>query len=270
MNFQAITPPEVLKPFVRFIWTLESDSADNSTFAPIADGCPGIIFQRSEKGTFHDERSQQLPGIFLYGQTTTPEKMHLTGKVSTVGIILNPHALKSVFGFDADELTSSCTDLDFIGNKKASRLSEQLLNAASTAEQVDILSSYLFAQIQKNRNLTDDTMLHAVNQIIQSGGGVTLKELQAKLQVTERTFERRFKQSIGISPKLFGRICRFQVSLKQLRKNDYDKLSDIAYENGYADQSHFIRTFKEFAGFSPYTFKKQSNELVQNFPLLTK
>jgi len=94
-----------------------------------------------------------------------------------------------------------------------------------------------------------------------------LKDLQQKLRMTERSLERRFKQAIGISPKLFGRICRFQVSLNQLRKDNYDKLSDIAYENGYADQSHFIRSFREFAGVSPFDFKKQSNELVRNFPL---
>jgi AraC-like DNA-binding protein len=50
-----------------------------------------------------------------------------------------------------------------------------------------------------------------------------------------------------------------------LRNNHYHKLSDIAFENEYADQSHFIRAFKEFAGFSPYRYRQQSNEVVENF-----
>lgn len=62
--------------------------------------------------------------------------------------------------------------------------------------------------------------------------------------------------AIGISPKLFARISRFQESLYQLRAGKYDKLSDVAYENEYFDQSYFIRVFKEFTGFSPLQFKK--------------
>jgi AraC-like DNA-binding protein len=100
--------------------------------------------------------------------------------------------------------------------------------------------------------------------IHQSDGNISLKNIQKDLQLSERSFERRFKQCVGVSPKLFSRICRFQASLAQLRKNGYNKLSDIAYENEYADQSHFIRAFKEFAGFSPVQYQKKSKEVVEN------
>jgi len=90
------------------------------------------------------------------------------------------------------------------------------------------------------------------------------------LLLSEKSFERKFKQGVGISPKLFSRICRFQAALNQLRNNHYRKLSDVAYENGYADQSHFIRAFKEFAGFSPQQYRLQSHEVVENLPELIK
>ena len=70
---------------------------------------------------------------------------------------------------------------------------------------------------------------------------------------------------MGVSPKLFARISRFQASLSQLRNNDFNKLSDLAFDNDYADQSHFIRSFREFAGFSPHQLRKQSVELLENF-----
>jgi AraC-like DNA-binding protein len=69
---------------------------------------------------------------------------------------------------------------------------------------------------------------------------------------------------VGISPKLFSRICRFQATLQQLRTNGFDKLSDIAFEHNYADQSHFIRSFKEFAGVSPFQYQKQFEEIAEN------
>ncbi|MNY79127.1 DNA-binding transcriptional regulator ChbR [compost metagenome] len=69
---------------------------------------------------------------------------------------------------------------------------------------------------------------------------------------------------------LFGRICRFQASLNQLRAQSYDKLSDIAFEQEYADQSHFIRNFKEFTGLTPFQFRKSIQETVENFPVLVQ
>ncbi|MNV73647.1 HTH-type transcriptional activator RhaS [compost metagenome] len=106
--------------------------------------------------------------------------------------------------------------------------------------------------------------------MIESKGLASLKGLQNQLQLSERSFERKFKQHVGVTPKMFSRICGFQASLSQLKKNEYDKLSDIAYGNGYSDQSHFIRTFKEFAGFSPYQYQKQADKVADNFPELIK
>jgi AraC-like DNA-binding protein len=107
-----------------------------------------------------------------------------------------------------------------------------------------------------------------LSRIAGSGGNLTVKELQSELNLSERSLERRFKQHIGISPKLFTRICRFQASLSQLRTNKYNKLSDVAFEQEYADQSHFIRSFKEFSGLSPYQYMNRSNEIVENFSAL--
>ena len=69
--------------------------------------------------------------------------------------------------------------------------------------------------------------------------------------MSERTFQRLFESNVGISPKMFSRICQFHSAFQQLDEGRFTKLSDIAYQNGYADQSHMIRTFKEFTNVSP-------------------
>ncbi|MBC7921441.1 MAG: helix-turn-helix transcriptional regulator [Ferruginibacter sp.] len=289
MRYERIHPPAHLKDYIRHFWILESDCVDPlpKTFGPVADGCPGLIFQQSEKGTFYDQKNKKLPNIFLYGQTTKHTEINSVGKFSTIGIYFYPDALKSIFGFDAEKLTNSCIDLGLLSDRQGFSLSEQLLNVAGrhpagrhsasrnggrhpapVVHQIELLSSYLFFQIKKNNVQTDETTQYILSQIIQSKGGISLKELRKNAQLSERSFERKFKQWVGISPKLFSRVCRFQASLNQLRNNNYDKLSDVAFENGYADQSHFIRSFKEFAGFSPYQYQKQSNEVVENFPQL--
>jgi AraC-like DNA-binding protein len=269
MNYRIILPPENLNPFVRYFWVLENSGAADSTitFSPLADGCPGIMYQQPDKGTFFLEKdNKQLASIFLYGQTIQPAKMVLTGKVNSVGICLQPHALQSVFGIDAHELTGTCVDLGLVQHKKERILQEKLLAAASIEEQINLISASLLKAAEQHSEKQDALTSFAISEITRGKGDISFAELQKQLQLSERTLERRFKQSIGISAKLFSRICRFQESLNQLRNNKYDKLSDIAYENGYADQSHFIRSFKEFTGVSPFDYHKQLKEVAENFP----
>jgi len=269
MDYRIILPPENLKPFVRYFWVLESNDTTvaQETFNPLPDGCPGIMFQPPDKGTFYlEEDAKQLPGIMLYGQAIQPAKMVLTGKLNTVGICLQPHALQSVFGINAHELTGKCVDLGLIQHKKEKNLQEKLVNAATIEEQINLLSASIVNTVQLTGDKQDIITKFAVTEIFRGKGEVSFDALLKQLQLSERTLERRFKQSIGVSAKLFSRICRFQESLNQLRKNNYQKLSDIAYENGYSDQSHFIRTFKEFTGVSPFDYKKELSEVAENFP----
>lgn len=272
MHYQQIQPPDCLKGYVRYFWTLENACTDGSlkTFRTLADGCPGLLFQQSGQGSLHDSQKNYLPGFLLYGQTTRCRELSTAGSFRTVGVYFQPHALKSVFGLDASELTDSCLDLTEWLPKQGFRLVEQLFATCSIPEQIRLLSEYLVYQIRKNEASATLTLSPALGHILQSNGRASLRALQKQLQLSERTFERKFKQEIGISPKLFSRICRFQASLQQLRKDDYNKLSDIAFEHDYADQSHFIRTFQEFAGFSPYQYQRQSREVVENFPELIK
>jgi AraC-like DNA-binding protein len=272
MKYQTFMPSETLKPFVRYFWALESRSVDNvpKTFGAIVDGCPGVVMVQSEKEAFCDEQNKKLSEIFLYGQTIKPVQFTSAGKFLAIGICFQPHALKSIFGFDAGELTNGCVDLNLVSHKKHDNISERLLSAPSLGDQIGTLSHYLTDRIKSNNRQVDETTKYALAQIVQAGGNISLKTLQQKLQLSERSLERKFNQAIGISPKLFSRICRFQESLNQMRKSNYDKISDIAYEHNYADQSHFIRVFREFTGFSPLDFKKQSSEVVGNFPQIMK
>lgn len=265
MKYSHIKIPYHLKDYIQSFWRLEDSSITPSPKAlkTIADGCPGIIFQHSEKGIFY-QNNKQLPTAFLYGQGTTHNTVHLSGQFSTIGIFFHPTALKTVFGLDANELTNSCVDLNTISVNQGFHLSEKLLNCVSINVQIETLSSFVFSQMQKNMKQVDERMQYALSKIIVSKGNISLKRLTETLNISERSFERKFNTYVGISPKLFSRICRFQTSLEQLKQNNFNKLSDIAFENEYADQSHFIRSFKEFAGVTPNQYQLQLYEAVEN------
>jgi len=267
LKYEQIAPPDYLRNYVRYFYLLESENKQPAvyTFTTIADGGPGVLFQPHTHGKY-SQNGKLLPELFLYGQSTTHVETSLDGKFATIGILFYPHALKSVFGLDAHELTDLCLDLNAEAGKEGYLLSEQLAGAPTVAARVDVLSKYLFFLVRKNSILTDSKMEYAINQIVQSGGSISLRDLHKTLGLSERSVERKFKQYVGLSPKLFARICRFQSSLLQIRSFKHDKLSDIAYENEYADQSHLIRAFREFSGMSPNEYQKQFNALAKNLP----
>lgn len=270
MVCKTFAPSPSLAGIVQKIWVLESGEADNSVkiFNPVSTGCPGIIFQQTERGMSCNGGITQLPVVFAYGQTVAPPKIEASGKLQAIGIYFYPHALNSVFGFNAHELTNSYADLNHILLENDSFLNEKLVNENSINEKIQLLSSCILKNQKKNNNNEDKLIKYCQQIITNSCGDASLKELHCYTQLSERSFERRFKAVVGISPNLFSRICRFQASLEQMRKATYKNISDIAYKYGYSDQSHFTRAFKEFTGFIPYKFMKHNNEIVENLPLM--
>lgn len=264
MQYELIPPPRPLDNYIRYCWRLENEtgSAQPNTLNVVADGCPGILFAQS--GEVHQD-GKKLPRVLLYGQSTEPAQLDLSDTFTVLGVCFYPDALKTLFGLNAFDLTDTCMDVAELPRVRDTQLFERLWQATST-NPFDILFAYLSAHLQRNDPATDPVVAQALDQIIRAGGNVSLKQLQSSLRLSERSLERRFKQNVGISPKLFARICRFQASLHQLKSRDYDKLSDIAFDSGYADQSHFTRTFKEFTGIRPEQYQQKASVLTENFP----
>jgi AraC-like DNA-binding protein len=97
---------------------------------------------------------------------------------------------------------------------------------------------------------------YSTDKIMLSSGKEILAEMLKELNLTERTFQRMFKKYVGVTPGQYRRICQFKLSFDQLRNGQFDNLGDVAYDTGFADQSHFIRSFKEFTDITPKEYKK--------------
>jgi AraC-like DNA-binding protein len=263
---QLISRYAILRPYLKNILVLEGceQVISSNSFRFYADGCPGIVFQQSVQGISLNDDLYPTASIFLYGQTLKPVHMTTQGRFRIIIFLLYPQAIRSILGIKADELTDTCLDLSLLPTNANIPLLEQISETDSVPEQIDAVSSFLVRMLQLNYSKTDRQLNFALHQIAISKGTVSLNELHKTLNISERTFERRFEQYVGISPRLFSRICRFQATLTQLKSRNYEKLSDLAFDNGYADQSHFIRTFREFTGFSPLKLHQYPDPFAEN------
>ena len=108
---------------------------------------------------------------------------------------------------------------------------------------IEMLDNYILMLITKVKS--DYLLIRAATElIIKDNPNRILKEIQDKLHIIERTFQRPFADQIGLSPVKYRRIVQFDKAFQQLNRSNFKSLTDIALNNEYADQSHFIRAFK--------------------------
>ncbi len=258
MGFQSIVPNTSISLFVKNIWVFEDKDRNLKTNLPFfADGYPGLMFQQTNSGLTVHPHDRTMPGIFLYGQTIKPIELEISGAYLLVIFQLYPFVLRALFNVIPQSINDNCYYLDgMMGGRGVMSLADKLQASDTIDDKIEIISELLLSFLEKKKQDFDDKIREAVVRIIRTKGQENMRTIATKSNLNIRTFERRFRSETGLSPKQFAKIIQFQASMEQLTVKDYSKLTDIVYQNGFADQSHFIRVFKAFTGKTPKAFKK--------------
>lgn len=256
MDYKEIQPHDDISLFVRSIMVFEGD-ADKKTVLPFfADGYPGLLFFESDKGLKVHPHDKQMPQFFIYGQTLEPLELVFETGYRMIVFQFYPFILKSLFNVDPKTINDNCYNLLELGDPNIRATVSRLKNTAFVDEWAGLITQYLFRVFAQKQKALDITIKEALLIISENLGQVAIAEVCGRIGVNKRTFERRFAAETGLLPKQFAKIMQFQSSLKQLSEKDYDKLTDIVYENGFSDQSHFIKVFKAYTGKTPKAFSK--------------
>lgn len=242
-----LKPNDKIAEYVERILVIDNYQITTPFSLPLfANGSPTLVF-KSTKGTIGNSSTTHLT---LFGQTILPEALTFTEDFTLIAYFFKPYSLLSIFGVTARELTDQPIDLNLLAPQKTAGLQGQLLNAHTTENMIGLLDNYISNLISNAKN-NCPIIKYASTKIAQHPSKEVLIWVQKELHITERTFQRMFEKNIGIAPNLYRRICQFNSAFQQLNNRNHCKLSDIAFENGYADQSHYIRAFKEFTNLTP-------------------
>jgi AraC-like DNA-binding protein len=251
MTGNSYIPTKKIADFVDSILVVENNDVKKIFSLPLfANGKPTLLFQTT-KGTIKSNSNY----LTLFGQTILPEQITFIENFTLIAYFFKPFALTTLFGFSAQDLTDSPINLNLIQPINANRLQEQLLNANTVDEMVAILDDFIFTLTTKIQ--TDNKLItYATKLISEHPSKEILKKVQDELYITERTLQRMFEDKVGVSPNQYRRIAQFNSAFQQLNQQQFKLFSDIAFKNDYADQSHFIRVFKEFTNMTPKEYLK--------------
>lgn len=256
-NFNTVKPPKSIEILVRNIWVLKNESNSGLTTLPFfADGFPGLVFHESGGELIVYPQNKVMPSLFLYGQTIHPIEMRLSGHFRLVVFQFYPFVLKRIFGLNPKDLEDNCHNLsDWAKPLKETKLSENTNSILSYDQVIQHISQKLLEKLSQYKSEIDIRILDAIHIILERNGNIVSQEIAEKASLSKRALERNFYKETGLTPKQFSQIIQFNSSLSQLEAKTYQKLSDVVYLNGYADQSHFIKVFKSFTGKTPKHFK---------------
>jgi AraC-like DNA-binding protein len=254
IRFRMLPAPANLKNDVECL-RIAHYSGEKAVAIKVApSGLPGLVFQHDnghpalEQIVTSSGRNSYPTPFFLYGIGTESTTMHYkAGSFTCIQVIFKPHALKTLFGINAARLCNGWTQLQEFG---AGDLDDQLLDADNEQHCLALLISFLAARFKQasTRDLLVEESLRFIHNNI---GSLCVKDLLQHFSLSERQFERRFTQTVGISPRSYMRIKRFQAAIRLIKAEQFEKLTDIAYALNFSDQSHFIRDIKAFSGLTP-------------------
>lgn len=252
MNYRYQQQHPSLTDYIRTVLIIEGFAPDSDSSVPLFTNGMPALYCRIQKDRPGDEQVLQLT---LFGQSV-PEACWTADENSTViAYFFKPFALTTLFNVPASQLVKSPVDLFTWNVHQVNALRTQLCYAASTAAKVEALDNLLIHLSGENHQACN-VIRFATDHMMENSGPEMLAATLKKLNIHERTFQRMFKKYVGVTASHYRRICQFQLSFEQVRSGTFDTLTDVAFDNGFTDQSHFIRSFREHTSVTPRHYLK--------------
>ena len=248
------SPAAALQQYVRFYAHREARLGNTSIIHPVpARATPAIEFTFGNLYEIHCcDRAvvETAPRNVIVGlQTYRRVQLRLTGKIESFAIFFQPVALHRLFSIPMHEITNSDHEARAVLGPSISELEQRLGAGRSFEERIRITDAYLLRR--RLASPRSDSVWTAAGEILRCKGHTQVSTLAHQAGVSLRQFERRFMQQVGVSPKLYARIARFEAALESKALSTAESWTDVAQQLGYFDQMHMIHDFKQFSGESP-------------------
>jgi AraC-like DNA-binding protein len=255
----------LLRRNIRFFWEIRSEHMSLNH---------KLIPQRNINMRFNLNDTRQY--IFLNGNDHLLEKVYFSGlqdhyinaflkfsgKVHMLGICFFPEGFYPFFKIPVSEFKNNVIGTSQAGFAIARTLSEKLADARDTKTRLIILENELL-KLLVNTCDSPEKFRMIFNALKSSDNPRQITEFCTRNNLGIRSMERMYNKYIGVSGSTYSTLNRFHKSMNMLLKMDFSRLSDLAYDNGYFDQMHFIKDFKRFSGDTPKAFIQQNNSILQ-------
>lgn len=269
MDYQVYEPQQKLERYVKYYWTLRNDDdlVPHSRERVFPDGCIELIFNYADPmRIFENDEGVIQPRNIVHGQLKKFIELESTGRIGLFCARFHAAGFQPFVDLEVSDLTDRSMTIQEIWGEEGKWLESEMQSAHTTEARISIVESFLLRRLEKSKKTHPEISL-CVDDIIASGGEMTIDALSEKYHIGKRHLERKFLSTVGLSQKLFARIVRFNNALQMIANKDFSTFTHVAHEGGFYDQAHFIRDFKDFTGLNPKQYFSENLEMVKFFNL---
>ncbi|WP_425392673.1 AraC family transcriptional regulator [Ekhidna sp.] len=263
MHFERFEPSDTLKTLVKEYWIYEDENSTPVEQKIIPDGFSEIIIHYGDAYliNLHGEWELQS-GILFSSQISKYFFLKNSGSSKMLGIKLYPSAFYSLFQQNMSATVDKVLPLEQILSQDLYELHEIKRNDSGPNKKISVAEEWLIKQLPLHKQQIK--IDQCIATILEKKGMIEIEHLADTLGLSTRQLERLFKKVIGVTPKFYCRIIRFNY-IFEVMKDHKDSWIRTALQSGYFDQSHFIKNFKEFTGEEPSNYGFNEKNLANSF-----
>lgn len=243
-SFHGRTPGPPLSEVVDSLWICEGYVQPHACERVLPTGAMDLVFALDADGRARSGISGAR-SEFLVLDTSRP--------FSVIGVHFRPGGGFPFFGVPAGELHNRSVTLDMVWGGYAATVSDRLWEAETPERRFRILERAL---LDRARDRLDGhpAVRYALNLFDRSNGARPVSDVVQRIGLSPRRFIELFRGQVGLSPKVFCRIRRFNEALRRIERLTDVDWADVALSCGYFDQAHFNHDFRAFSGINPSTY----------------
>ncbi|GAB4511553.1 MAG: helix-turn-helix domain-containing protein [Anaerolineae bacterium] len=271
MSLKTYIPCPPLANHVQLLWYWEGYHPPHPKERILPGGMMEITINLSEDPfRLYDAHTylptEQIHGAMAAGARSQPFLVDTSRAASIMAVWFKPGGALPFFGVSAAEMHNRHIPLDLLWGAEARDLYCQLLEAPSLKARFHLLEAALLRRLQQ-ATLRHPALDYALSAF-RTAHPPTVAAIVEKIALSPTRFIQLFREDIGLTPKLFSRVQRFQHALRLMTQQSTPRWTEVALQCGYYDQAHFINEFQAFAGITPTAYLPQDPMHNSNLPVI--
>lgn len=258
-------PAAPLSQHIRLLWYAQVPDAAHHRERVLPSGCVQIILSLSRDFILDCPESNadcRVPPALVVGARSVYEIVDSSDMAELIGIVFTPGGFPVFASDSADQFSNRSVALEDIWGNDAESLRARLREIRLPQDRLACVERFLMARF--GSRISSYARSPQVNFALRYFAGLpavaSVRETARQIGWSERRFSQVFREEVGLTPKVWCRVQRFQRAVRQLHAGIEVQWAELALECGYYDQSHFANEFKAFSGVDVTTYTARKTQ----------
>lgn len=211
------------------------------------------------------QKKTKYSGAWISGM----QRQYISISAANKGMIVvqfRPAGAYPILHVPINELNDLVVDASLVIGEEITDLREKLIEASTVSRKIELLENWLYTRIL-DQTVPASVIQYAVDRTLLNPTTMSIREIKDKIGYSHKHFIQLFNKYVGLSPKQYQRIVRFNKTLESINQGKSVNWAQLSLDCGYFDQAHFIKEFKSFSGLNPKAYLTENVTYANYIPI---